>query len=407
MKYGFLADYFEGVAVKNLSVVDITTRSNQHEFGTTTKMRMFMGEPPGNEHWKLSTRFIYLEDASDSVVEDGVLTYYDTRYNQKNRRPEYRCYYPSCRVIQRAQEGDLLVIAKRRDELGMLMIIASRGSSAASQLEWLFGFGHEGYDRFSVRTGLDSPRDQIHMDSSPILEILGIEIDVTPDRNYLEDMLEKFGASFPPAKVFSEYARSTLNDIDPMGCADAVLMGWMEREEMLFRMLEKHIVEAWLRDHFTGEVDDFMRQSLSIQNRRKSRAGLALEDHLAVLMTARGVAFTKQARTENNSKPDFLFPSQSAYHDEGYAESELTMLGVKTTCKDRWRQILAEADRIRTKHLLTLEPAISRSQTDEMRKSKVQLVVPSSVLESYTEDQRKSIWTIEEFIERVSRHPDP
>jgi hypothetical protein len=30
------------------------------------------------------------------------------------------------------------------------------------------------------------------------------------------------------------------------------------------------------------------------------------------------------------------------------------MLGVKTTCSDRWRQVLAEADRIQLKHLLTL-----------------------------------------------------
>ena len=43
------------------------------------------------------------------------------------------------------------------------------------------------------------------------------------------------------------------------------------------------------------------------------------------------------------------------------------MLAAKTSCKDRWRQVLAEADRIRTKHLLTLEPAISKIQTAEMR----------------------------------------
>ena len=27
-----------------------------------------------------------------------------------------------------------------------------------------------------------------------------------------------------------------------------------------------------------------------------------------------------------------------------------SMLGVKTTCKDRWRQVLSEADRIPQKH---------------------------------------------------------
>ena len=56
--------------------------------------------------------------------------------------------------------------------------------------------------------------------------------------------------------------------------------------------------------------------------------------------------------------------------------SLLTMLGVKTTCKDRWRQVLAEARRIERKHLLTLETAISGHQTDEMRDNHLQLVVP-------------------------------
>lgn len=40
MKRGHLADYFEGVGVKRLSAVDAEPKaSNQHEVGTTVKMR--------------------------------------------------------------------------------------------------------------------------------------------------------------------------------------------------------------------------------------------------------------------------------------------------------------------------------------------------------------------------------
>lgn len=35
------------------------------------------------------------------------------------------------------------------------------------------------------------------------------------------------------------------------------------------------------------------------------------------------------------------------------------MLGAKTTIKERWRQVLEEANRIERKHLITLEPAVS------------------------------------------------
>jgi hypothetical protein len=50
---------------------------------------------------------------------------------------------------------------------------------------------------------------------------------------------------------------------------------------------------------------------------------------------------------EHKSKPDFIFPGIAEYHDPHFDLNKLTMLGVKTTCSDRWRQVLAEADRIR------------------------------------------------------------
>ncbi|MBC2637394.1 restriction endonuclease, partial [Citrobacter braakii] len=76
----------------------------------------------------------------------------------------------------------------------------------------------------------------------------------------------------------------------------------------------------------------------------------------------------------------------------------LTVLGVKTTCKDRWRQVLAEADRIDEKHLLTLEPGISESQTDEMRSKRLSLVVPSGVQVSYKPEQRNWLMNVSSFV---------
>ena len=64
------------------------------------------------------------------------------------------------------------------------------------------------------------------------------------------------------------------------------------------------------------------------------------------------------------------------------------MLGVKSTCKDRWRQVLAEADRIEYKHLLTLETSISKHQTDEMQAKNLQLVLPRGLHETYTPEQQ-------------------
>ena len=78
------------------------------------------------------------------------------------------------------------------------------------------------------------------------------------------------------------------------------------------------------------------------------------------------------------------------------------MLGVKSTCKDRWRQVLSEADRIIEKHLLTLEASISINQTNEMKNRNLQLVIPKPIHETYSAEQQNYIMSIFDFIEMVS-----
>ena len=79
----------------------------------------------------------------------------------------------------------------------------------------------------------------------------------------------------------------------------------------------------------------------------------------------------------------------------------LTLLGVKTTCKDRWRQVLLEADRVPSKHLFTLQPRISVKQTKEMRGRNLQLVVPESIHVTYAEKQKNWLWDLEQFVARL------
>lgn len=140
---------------------------------------------------------------------------------------------------------------------------------------------------------------------------------------------------------------------------------------------------------------------LNLQNRRKSRVGLALENHLECLFIGHGVRYSRTAVTENKTKPDFLFPGHAEYHNAEFNPLKLTMLGVKSTCKDRWRQVLAEANRIEKKHLLTLESAISLNQTNEMQAKQLQLVLPNKLHDSYTDVQRTWIMDVSSFIELV------
>ena len=81
--------------------------------------------------------------------------------------------------------------------------------------------------------------------------------------------------------------------------------------------------------------------------------------------------------------------------------SKIITLAAKTTCKDRWRQILNEADRLkgRTKYLCTLQPSISAQQLDEMEAENVQLIVPREYIQAYPPEKRAGLWTLKRFID--------
>jgi hypothetical protein len=280
-----------------------------------------------------------------------------------------------------------------------LIIVAEKETTIASQLLWLFGFSSLEHPGFSIREELETEQDRIAFASRIILENIGIEVAIT-EQNYLDDMLTKFDGKFPSTREFSIYARSTLKDIDFSKDYDNVLMSCYEREEILYRTLEKHIVGEKLKTGFY-DVDDFFDYSKSAQNRRKSRAGLALENHIEFLFQKNNIRYNRTPTTENRSKPDFLFPGIAEYKNPSFNIINLIMLGVKSTCKDRWRQVLTEANRINIKHLLTLESAISVNQTDEMKQNLLQLVVPQKIISTFKPEQQKWLFTVSDFMKLV------
>lgn len=394
MKQGYLSEYFTGVASKVLSAVEAdTATSNQHEYNGVAPLKNILG----TEKQTFNAQFIYLNDGDDEPVADtGFLTWYDAREAHPTRT-EYRMYFPTTAVSVCAAAGDELFIGLRPDNT-VLVIIAEGGSTIGSQLRWLFGL--EESERFSVRANLDSEQDRLAFASRLVLEQLGITVEESED-TFLDALIQRFGTQFPTTREFSAYARATLADVHPGDNPDIVLMKWMEREEILYRTFEKHLISEKLAQGFENDVDGFFRFSLSAQNRRKSRAGQALENHVEQLLIARNIRYDRTKVTENKSKPDFIFPSIEAYHDTAFNTELLTMLGVKSTCKDRWRQVLSEADRVTDKHLLTFEAAISVNQTTEMKSHSLQLVVPEGIHGTYSDEQQKWLMNVTDFMEML------
>lgn len=400
MKRGQLVDYFEGIGVKRLSVVDAEPkRSNQHEIGTTRKMRDdFLGE----EHQrKYKAIYIWLGEEQDGITVDSWATHYDARLPNPERAPEWRLYYPSNPVTETMKPGDTLFLAK--DKSGVLLfIVAPQSSTSEQQLFYLFGVHPEGQS--FVTREFDKTDPELDFAARYILDELGIEFE-DPETDKLDSIIEEFGTTFPTTAEFSRKARLTLPEVRAEDDPDQALLAWLEHEEALFRRLERRIVAKRLEEGFVTtegiDVDGFISFSLGVQNRRKSRMGHSLENHISAALDALNITYVRGAVTENNNKPDFLFPSLAAYQAASIDDARLMMLGAKSTCKDRWRQILPEAEKISIKHLLTLEPGITERQTDQMQASGVQLVVPSGIQQTYSTMQRQWILSFSDFIEKA------
>lgn len=223
-------------------------------------------------------------------------------------------------------------------------------------------------------------------------------------------------ADFPDTRIMAKGARDCFNMANKivaknvMAEPDNVLLGWLDTEYTLFKYMEEKVYSNILAQPFSS-IDTFVAMANEVLNRRKSRAGKSLEHHLADIFTHNNLIFEEQVVTEENKKPDFVFPNGKCYHNITFPGDLLTVLGAKTTCKDRWRQVLNEADRVDDKYLFTLQQGISSNQLKEMQDYNLHLVVPHKYLMSFPKEYRDGISDLSTFIgmvkgrqERMPKH---
>lgn len=402
MKRGQLSDYFAGVAVKKLSAVETSpNRSNQHEFNASNELRRIFGD---DDRKDIPAKFVWFGEEDEFETADGSISWYDAR-RRHPIRTEYRLYYSGNSVTDSMTEGDAFFLVLHPDGSAMV-IVAPDGGTIESQLLWLFGLEGQPDFQFQAQQVEGKADTELGFAARYILEELGIEAE-EPEAERLDGLIEPFGLKFPTTRIFSELARSSLPEVSALDDPDLALLEWIDREEQLFRRLERRIVAERIRNGFLQaddvDVDGFLSFSLSVQNRRKARAGASLENHLESIFREFGIQFARGAETENRNRPDFLFPGPKEYRDPSFPTALLTMLGSKSTLKDRWRQVLSEAERIEHKHLLTLEPSLSDHQTSEMKAKKLQLVIPAKLHSTYRPNQQAWLMTLNDFISLVKK----
>ena len=206
---------------------------------------------------------------------------------------------------------------------------------------------------------------------------------------------------FPSGEVFSEKTWETLRSCSPAfakASPDETLMICMELEYKLFRMGERLVCQSEIVRLFR-DIDDFLQTGLRILNRRKARAGRSLENHIHRIFS--NMNLPHDIRPDVDGRPDIVIPGRAAYLDTTYPLTKLFVIGVKTTCKDRWRQVLNEGKRQPAKFILTTQRGISANQLREMSEVGVQLVVPESLHGEYPPQSSMKILTIQQFIDLV------
>jgi type II restriction enzyme len=211
---------------------------------------------------------------------------------------------------------------------------------------------------------------------------------------------------FPDTISMSRNARTFYNQLNGitetavLKDADSIITKWIETEYALFKSFEASRYKEYVNTAL-GDMDKLVEVANTILQRRKSRAGKSLENHLDYIFNLHKLRFERNAVTENNKKPDFLFPSAKDYHDKNFLVENLVVLGSKTTCKDRWRQVVNEADRASHKYLCTLQQGNTDNQLKEMHDAGIRLVVPHQYISTYPANHRHEILSLDGFISLV------
>ena len=183
--------------------------------------------------------------------------------------------------------------------------------------------------------------------------------------------------------------------------ADERLIRRRECEYELFQIVEELVSLPTVKQGFATMNNFIMFAQTTIQ-RRRVRSGRSLELHVRRILQEEGLQedrdFAYRTETEEGKCPNFLFPSKAHYDDTNFPSDLLRMLAVSNTCRDRWSQIISQADRIPIKNLLTLQEGMSIGLFDQMKSAGIHLVVPTGLVAYYPSKVRSELTTFESFI---------
>jgi len=161
------------------------------------------------------------------------------------------------------------------------------------------------------------------------------------------------------------------------------------------------ILDEQLSNNDHIEFNDLDKFFLSISQSRKSRAGSAFEFIIREMLVRLEYPFSEQV-VIGGAKPDYVLPSEKYFLERPL---DSILLTAKRTLRERWRQIVTEANKAYGYFLATIDKKVSQNQIKQASEHKVYIVVPISIKQEI--EHYKSAYNVISFENFFENHLDP
>ncbi|MDX8388994.1 MAG: type II restriction endonuclease [Mariprofundaceae bacterium] len=222
--------------------------------------------------------------------------------------------------------------------------------------------------------------------------------------------------------LFTDFKQEVpVNAILCSRAADVVLEDKKEGEikkdfSILFDQMQNEIYQQYLKaenDAGQSVIDNLIIETgtikfedmnsflMSIFQSRKSRAGKAFEYIIRELFSRLSYPFAEQVDVDG-ATPDFIMPSEESFRRNPLGSIIFT---AKRTLRERWRQVVTEANKGYGFFLATLDNKITQNQIDQAVKNKIYIVVPEALKQD--NDIYKNAHSVLSFEQFFEQHLDP
>ncbi len=138
------------------------------------------------------------------------------------------------------------------------------------------------------------------------------------------------------------------------------------------------VIDDQIQETGTIDFNDLNSFFLSISQSRKSRAGKAFEYIIESMLVKLEYPFSDQVVIDG-AKPDYVMPSEEHFREKPLDSIIFT---AKRTLRERWRQVVTEANKGYGYYLATIDEKISKNQIQQAESHKIYIVVPKALKES-------------------------